>query len=115
MPAPVVSQKQSDLDFDYHMNVLSAGAVGGGITYADETIASLSGVSQTLSAANPARKTLLFKNGASLAAINILGGTAAIGTAGTYTVPAGATMRVRTSNAVTVIATASTPYTATET
>ena len=59
--------------------------VGGGITYTDKTIASLSGSSQTLIAANSARKSLLFKNGATAVAVNILGGTAAIGGAGCMT------------------------------
>ena len=85
MPAPTVSQKQRDLDFDYHMNLLMSGANGGGITYADDTITSLSGVSQALVVANPLRKSLLFKNGAATVAINILGGTAAIGGVGCMT------------------------------
>ena len=59
--------------------------VGGGITYTDKTITSLSGSSQTLIAANTARKSLMFKNGANPVAVNILGGTAAIGGAGCMT------------------------------
>ena len=59
--------------------------VGGGVTYTDKTITSLSGSSQTLIAANAARKSLLFKNGATAVAVNILGGTAAIGGAGCMT------------------------------
>lgn len=67
--------------------VTSSGAapVGGGITYTDKTITSLSGSSQTLIAANSSRKSLMFKNGASPVAVNILGGTAAIGGAGCMT------------------------------
>ena len=62
-----------------------AAPVGGGVTYTDKTITSLSGSSQTLIAANAARKSILFKNGATAVAVNILGGTAAIGGAGCMT------------------------------
>lgn len=60
-------------------------ALGGAVTWSDKTITSLSGSSQTLIAANAARKGLIIKNGAVAAAINILGGTAAIGGAGCMT------------------------------
>lgn len=59
--------------------------VGGGITYTDKTITSASGASQTLAAANAARKSILIKNGASNTGVNINGGTAAIGGAATLT------------------------------
>jgi len=62
-----------------------AAPVGGGVTYTDKTITSMSGSSQTLIAANAARKSILFKNGATAVAVNILGGTAAIGGAGCMT------------------------------
>lgn len=59
--------------------------VGGGITYADKTITSATGSSQTIAAANAGRKSLIIKNGGSNTGVNILGGTAAIGGAGTVT------------------------------
>lgn len=72
---------------DRELIVVNGGSapVGGGITYTDKTITSLSGSSQTLIAANSSRKSLMFKNGASPVAVNILGGTAAIGGAGCMT------------------------------
>lgn len=72
--------------------------------------------STTPIAANTARRGLNIQNiGANNIGINEFGGTAAIGTAGTYTLAAGATLNVRTNRAISVIAaTASTPYTATE-
>lgn len=51
----------------------------------DRTITSLSGSSQTLANANPARKKLILKNGAANAGVNLKGGTAAIGDAETIT------------------------------
>ena len=60
--------------------------VGGGLTWADKTITSLTGSSQTLSAALATRKALLIQNtGASNVGVNLLGGTAAVGGAGTLT------------------------------
>ncbi len=63
-------------------------AVGGGITYTDKTITSATGSSQTLAAANASRRCLIIKNGASPTGVNLLGGTAAIGGAGTITLQA---------------------------
>ena len=52
----------------------------------DRSITSLSGSSQALVPARASlRKRLIFKNGAAIAAINIIGGTAAIGGAGCIT------------------------------
>lgn len=86
-------------------------SIGGGIAYTDKTITSATGSSQTLAAANASRKSLLIKNGASPTGVNILGGTAAIGGAGTLTLQAfemlflsGADCPV---GAITVISTAS--------
>jgi hypothetical protein len=59
--------------------------VGGAVTYTDRTVTSATGASQTLVAANPGRKNLILKNGAGIAGVNILNGTAAIGGAGTLT------------------------------
>ena len=72
--------------------------------------------SSTLAAANSSRRGLNIQNiGANNIGVNEFGGTAAIGTAGTYTLAPGASMNVRTNRAVTVIAaTASTAYSATE-
>lgn len=72
--------------------------------------------STQLAPANPARRGLNIQNiGANNIGVNEFGGTAAIGTAGTYTLAPGGSMSVRTSNQVNVIAaTASTAYTATE-
>lgn len=60
-------------------------SLGGGITYADKTITSATGASQTLMASNTSRKSLLIKNGASPTGVNLLGTTAAIGGAATIT------------------------------
>lgn len=69
-----------------------------------------------LAAANTSRRGLNIQNiGANNIGINEFGGTAAIGTAGTYTLAPGTSMNVRTNRAITVIAaTASTAYSATE-
>lgn len=58
---------------------------GGGITYTDKTITSATGSSQTLAAANASRKSILIKNGAAQTGVNLNGGPAAIGGAGTIT------------------------------
>lgn len=72
---------------DNPLPVTSSG-IGGGITYTDKTITSATGASQTLAAANASRKSILIKNGAANAGVNITGGTAAIGGAGTITLAA---------------------------
>lgn len=52
----------------------------------DRNITSLTGASQTLLEQSPSlRKRVIFKNGAAIAAINLTGGTAAIGGAGSIT------------------------------
>jgi len=72
--------------------------------------------SATLAAANSTRRNLVIQNvSANVIGINEFGGTAAIGSPGTYTVPSGASARVSTNRLVTVVASAaSSPYTATE-
>ena len=72
--------------------------------------------SSTLAAANPTRKGLNIQNiSANTLGVNEFGGAAAIGTAGTYTVAAGASLNVRTNRQVNVIASAAgSTYTATE-
>lgn len=70
----------------------------------------------TLAPANTSRVGLEVQNiSANNIGINEIGGTAAIGTAGTYTVAPGGSFRVRTNRAISVIAaSASSAYTATE-
>ncbi len=87
--------------------VLSAGTDRSG------TAATSSG---PLAAANASRIGLHIQNiGANNIGVNEFGGTAAIGTAGTYTLVPNASMTVRTNRAVNVIAvTAPTAYSATE-
>ncbi len=72
--------------------------------------------SATLAAANSSRRGLEIQNvSANNIGINEFGGTAAIGSAGTYTIAAGAQFRVRTNRAISVIASAAnSAYTATE-
>lgn len=72
--------------------------------------------SAQLAAANATRRGLNIQNiSANNLGINEFGGTAAIGTAGTYTLAAGATLNVRTNRQINVIASAaSSAYTATE-
>lgn len=69
-----------------------------------------------LAAANTSRRSLTIQNiGANNIGINETGGTAAIGSPGTYTVAPGSTVSVSTNRAISVIAaTAATEYTATE-
>jgi hypothetical protein len=59
--------------------------VGGTMTATDKTITSATGASQTLAAAAAGRRAILIKAGASSVGVNLLGGTAAIGGAGTIT------------------------------
>ena len=74
------------------------------------------GTSTTLAAANPTRRGLNIQNiSANPIGINEIGGAASIGSPGTYTVPAGGSVRINTNRAVTVVSGgASQPYTATE-
>jgi len=72
--------------------------------------------SAQLAPANTARRALHIQNiGANNIGINEFGGTAAIGTAGTYTLTPGSFLTLRTNRQVNVIAaTGSTAFTATE-
>jgi hypothetical protein len=72
--------------------------------------------STTLAAANATRRGLNIQNiSANTIGINEVGGAAAIGSPGTYTIPAGGSVRINTNRAVTVVSgTATQPYTATE-
>ena len=89
---PVLTDKQlSRVQMDANGNLKTTSTpsgsapVGGGITYADKTVTSATGASQTIAAANAGRKSLIIKTGGSNTGVNILGGTAAIGGAGTVT------------------------------
>lgn len=75
------------------------------------------GQAKQLAAANAARKTLTGQNiSAADLWINEAGGSAAVDTAGSYRVPAGATFSVKTSRAVSIIgASTGQKWTATET
>ena len=72
--------------------------------------------STSLAAANPKRRGLNIQNiSANNLGVNEFGGTAAIGSPGTYTIPAGGSMNVRTTQAIMVTASgAGSAYTATE-
>jgi hypothetical protein len=88
-----------------------------GATPVDRTIASASGASQQIMAANANRHSLTIENtGNANCGVNPTGGTAAIGAAGTITlVPTGAyTPRIPTLSAITVICTAGQPIYADE-
>jgi hypothetical protein len=88
-----------------------------GITPTDRTIASASGSSQQIMAANASRHQLIIQNiGNANCGVNPTGGTAAIGSAGTLTLlPAGSYQpRIPTLSAVTVICTAGQPIYAEE-
>jgi hypothetical protein len=80
------------------------------------TTSSTAGQATTLAPVNTARRGLNIQNiSANPMGINEIGGAASIGSPGTYTLAAGATINVRTNRAVTVVSgTASQPYTATE-
>lgn len=83
-----------------------------GITPTDRTIASASGASQQIMAANATRHSMTIENtGNANCGVNPTGGTAVIGGAGTLTLaPLGAyTPRIPTLSAVTVICTAGQP------
>ena len=72
--------------------------------------------SAQLAASNNARRGLNIQNvSANVIGVNEFGGVAAIGSSGTYTIAAGASLSVRTSRQINVIASAAaSPYTATE-
>jgi hypothetical protein len=80
------------------------------------TTSATAGTATTLAPANAARRGLNIQNiSASNIGINEVGAAASIGTAGTYTVPAGSTVSIRTNRAISVVGSAaSLAYTATE-
>jgi hypothetical protein len=80
------------------------------------TTSGTAGTATTLAAANTARRGLNIQNiSAGNIGINENGASAAIGSPGTYTLAAGASLNVRTNRTVSVVGSAaSQPYTATE-
>jgi hypothetical protein len=95
--------------------VTTSSALPAGIDRSGSTSAT-AGTATPLAAANTARRGLNVQNiSAGNIGINEIGGTAAIGSPGTYTLAAGATVNVRTNRAVSVVGSAvSQAYTATE-
>lgn len=90
--------------------------IGG--TYTDRSIASMSGSSQQLMAANASRKILIIQNiAAANIGVNLTGGTAAIGTAGTVTIVPGGNLildQYPPTSIITVIGTSTQSVTAME-
>ena len=86
--------------------------------YTDRSIVNLAGTSETLMAANASRQTLVIQNvAANNIGVNLTGGTAAIGVAGTITLVPGASMVLDTRppvGAITIIGTAGDDVTAYE-
>lgn len=86
--------------------------------WTNRSIANLSGTSQTLMAANANRRHLLIQNvAANNMGVNLAGGTAAIGTAGTITLAAGASLEIWDTppiGAITIIGTVNDDVTAYE-
>lgn len=80
------------------------------------TTSATASTATALAPANATRRGLNIQNiSANPMGINEIGGTAAIGSPGTYTLAAGSTINIRTNRAVSVVSgTASQPYTATE-
>lgn len=80
------------------------------------TTSATAGTATPLAAANTARRGLNIQNtSAGNIGINEIGGNAAIGAAGTYTIAAGASFNVRTNRAISVVGSAASQiYTATE-
>lgn len=96
--------------------ITSASTTSQALTAGTDRSGTATTTSTQIVAANTSRRGLEIQNiGANNIGINEFAGTAAIGTAGTYTLVPGSSMRVRTNRAVTAIAaTASTAFTATE-
>ena len=89
-----------------------------GGTYTDRSIANLSGSSETLMAANTARRILIVVNESATAiAVNLTGGTAALNTAGSVTLSPGGNLVIDTyppTSLIKVIGTANADVTAYE-
>lgn len=64
---------------------VSGSPIAGGIVWADKSIASATGASQVLAAANAARKGIFIKAGAAAVGVNMTGAAAVIGGVGTLT------------------------------
>ena len=125
---PLVLTDPTGGDTTSDVNIAQVGgvALGGafipvsriGSTFTDRSIANLSGISQALMAANAARTILVIQNiAANPIGVNLLGGVAAIGTAGTLTIPAGGSITLDNAppvGAITIIGTATDDVTAYE-
>ena len=94
----------------------AAGTPSGTLSAGTDRSGTAGTTSTTLAPANTSRKGLNIQNiSANNLGINEFGNTAAIGSPGTYTVPAGGSINIRTTNAINVIASAAgSAYTATE-
>lgn len=106
-------------DINGNLKVVQSGSptLPAGVAYTDRTITSASGASQQIMAANAARVYVLIENtGSANCGVNPLGGTAAIGGAGTFTLaPLGSfAPRVPPNTAITIICTAGQPIFAVE-
>lgn len=112
--APTLADNQAyPLRVDSRGRILmTSTVVGGEITYTDKTITSATGSSQTIMASNSSRKSLIIQAVNTQVGVNINGGTAAIGGAGTLVLMPGKDLILTGADcpvgAITVIATAST-------
>lgn len=116
---PNGGQSQMQLDSAGRLLVSSAGSSGATsapLTAGTDRSGTAGTSSTSLAAANTARRGLNIQNiSANTIGLNEVGGAAAIGSPGTYTLAAGASFNVRTNQAVNVIASAAgSAYTATE-
>ena len=88
------------------------------VTYTNRSIANLAGSSETLMAANPRRRIMIIHNpSANPMAVNLVGGTAALNTAGSIEIIAGGTLVIDNhcpQSAITIIGTANDDVTAYE-
>lgn len=117
-PPNLVDGQNSTFQMDSAGRLLTAGqsiALSNG-TDRSGTTSATAGTSTQLAAANTARRGLNIQNtSAGTIGVNEVAGTAAIGAAGTYTIPAGGSFNVRTTQRVNVVGSAaSLTFTATE-
>lgn len=103
---------------DVQLRAAPVPVVSSGGAWTDRSIANLSGASEALMPANAARKYLFIQNiSANNMGVNLFGGTAAIGTAGTITLIPGASIELTnypSTAAINIIGTASDDVTAAE-
>jgi len=110
--ATAANQALELVELDAIKDLLTPGA------WTNRSIANLSGASETLMAANSARRHLIIQNiAANNMGVNLAGGTAAIGTAGTITITPGGGLELFNTpptGAITIIGTANDDVTAFE-